>query len=422
MSLGCRKQLCAGNGPRLRLYNGATIKTTEHNAIFTMTSSRPALRPPVVVIAPDSFKGSLSAEDVARAIGAGIQAAIPDAEIRLRPIADGGEGTLDALMHAGGERFAVACRNAAGQMTEAPVGILKDGSAVVESAAIVGLTDAAGTAVAVERRSTLGVGDAIKALLDRGARSFLVALGGSSTNDGGAGLLAALGVVFYDAAGVEVAPAPAELHRVVRVDASGVDARVKEAHFVAMSDVDNPLCGAEGATAVFGPQKGVQPDQVAPLDQTLAHFAQVLEEALGRQAATLPGAGAAGGLGYALLMLGAQFRSGAQTVADHIGLDQALTGADWLITGEGRSDAQTLHGKAPFIASQRARQLGVPATLLSGGIDRHSLAQLQTSFSGCFSIVFGPGALQDAIAQAPQLLQASAEQLARLWQSAAAMR
>jgi len=384
-----------------------------------MTTPASSRRAPIVVIAPDSFKGSLSAEEVAAAIGHGIQAALPEAQVRLCPIADGGEGTLDALMHAGGERLTVDCRNAAGQPASAPVGILKDGSAVVESAAIVGITDAAGMAVAVDQRTTLGVGDAIGQLLDRGARHFLVALGGSSTNDGGAGLLAALGVKFLDASGAIVPPVPAQLQRVTQVDASGLDARVKEAHFVAMSDVDNPLCGEEGATAVFGPQKGVQPAQVALLDGALAHFAGVLEQALGRHAADQPGAGAAGGLGYALLMLGAQFRSGAETVADHIGLDEALAGADWLITGEGRSDAQTLHGKAPFIASQRARRAGVPTTLLSGGIDRKSLEKLQTSFSGCFSITFGPMSLQDAIAQAPGLLKDSGEQLARLWQAAA---
>ncbi|BEV15087.1 glycerate kinase [Herbaspirillum sp. DW155] len=384
-----------------------------------MTTLASARRAPVVVIAPDSFKGSLSAEEVAAAIGAGVQAAIPDAEIRLCPIADGGEGTLDALMHAGGERMTVDCRNAAGQQSSAPVGILKDGSAVVESAAIVGLTDAAGTAVSVGQRTTLGVGDAIRQLLDRGSRRFLVALGGSSTNDGGAGLLAALGVKLLDACGEIVPPVPAQLQRVARVDASGLDPRIKEAHFVAMSDVDNPLCGDEGATAVFGPQKGVAPDQVALLDEALRHFADVLEQALGRHAASQPGAGAAGGLGYALLMLGAQFRSGAETVADHIGLDEALAGADWLITGEGRSDAQTLHGKAPFIASQRARRAGVPTTLLSGGIDRTSLEKLQGSFAGCFSITFGPMSLQEAIAQAPGLLKDSGEQLARLWQRAA---
>ncbi|NQE48528.1 glycerate kinase [Herbaspirillum rubrisubalbicans] len=382
-----------------------------------MTLASSTAHAPVVVIAPDSFKGSLSAQEVASAIGAGIQAALPHAQVRLCPIADGGEGTLDALMHAGGERLTLSCRNAAGHPMEAAAGVLKDGSAVVESAAIVGLTDAAGTAVPVEQRTTLGVGDAIKSLLDRGARRFLVALGGSSTNDGGAGLLVALGVVLRDAAGHIVPPQPCQLHRVASIDATGLDSRVKQAHFVAMSDVDNPLCGEEGATAVFGPQKGVQAEQVEHLDQALAHFASVLETALGHRAADKPGAGAAGGLGYALLMLGAQFRSGAETVADHIGLDHALAGADWLITGEGRSDAQTLHGKAPFIASQRARRAGVPTTLLSGGIDRKALETLHTSFSGCFSITFGPMNLQEAIAQAPGLLKDSGEQLARLWQA-----
>jgi len=381
-----------------------------------MTSSR-TVPHPVIVIAPDSFKGSLSAEQVANAIGAGILAAIPNAEIRLKPIADGGEGTLDALLHAGGQRLEVRCRNAAGTYVQAPIGLLDDGSAVIESASIVGLTDTAGTAVAVDQRSTLGVGDALLAVLERNINQVLVALGGSSTNDGGAGLLVALGARLTDAEGRDVPPTPSQLHRVASIDTAGIDPRVTKVRIVAMSDVDNPLCGEHGATAVFGPQKGVTPEQVASLDAALAHFADVLEAALGRHAKDQPGAGAAGGLGYALLMLGGQFQSGAQTVADHIGLDDALAGAHWMITGEGRSDAQTLHGKAPFIASRRARQAGVSATLLSGGIDRKSLDQLQGSFAGCFSIVLGPARLEEAIADAQQLLQASAEQIARLWHS-----
>ncbi|MFL9923680.1 glycerate kinase [Herbaspirillum lusitanum] len=389
------------------------------NSSSPSRSARSAAQAPVVVIAPDSFKGSLSAEEVATAIGDGIRAALPEADIRLCPIADGGEGTLDALMHAGGEICRIAARNAAGNAAQAAVGLLKNGSCVIESASVVGLTDAAGTAVAVEQRSTLGVGDCMLAMLDHGVRHFLVGLGGSSSNDGGAGLLAALGAKFYDDAGQLLAPTPHALQKLARVDVSGLDPRTKDVRIIAMSDVDNPLCGEHGATAVFGPQKGVTPEQVAALDKVLNHYAQVLEQALERKAAELPGAGAAGGLGYALLMLGAEFQSGAETVADHIGLDQALAGADWLITGEGRSDAQTLHGKAPFIASQRARRHGVPTTLLSGGIDRASLAELQGSFSGCFSIVFGPGSLQDAIGNAPELLRASAEQMARLWSTAA---
>jgi len=369
---------------------------------------------PIIVIAPDSFKGSLSAEEVAAAIGEGIRAALPAAQIRIKPMADGGEGTLDALLAAGGERLSLPCRNAAGQRVASPVGLLSDGSAIIESASIVGLTDDAGTAVPVQQRSTLGIGDAMLALLDRGVTRILVALGGSSTNDGGAGLLVALGARLLDAQGQEVPPQPDQLHRIARVETAGIDARVRDAQIVAMSDVDNPLCGEHGATAIFGPQKGVTPDQLTRLDGALAHFAEILERDLGRSAKHEAGAGAAGGLGYALLMLGGQFRSGAETVAEHIGLDEALAGADWMITGEGRSDGQTLHGKAPFIASQRARRAGVPTTLLSGGIDRSSLPELQAGFSGCFSIVFGPGSLQDAIANAPLLLRDSATQLTRL--------
>jgi len=375
-------------------------------------------RPPRIVIAPDSFKGSLSAQEVASAIGAGIHAAIPEAEVLLCPIADGGEGTLDALLQAGGEWRQLRVRGAAGALLDARAGVLSDGSAVIESAEIVGLTDAAGTALAVDQRNTRGIGEALLALLDAGAKRFLIALGGSSTNDGGIGMLVALGLKLYDAGNRELPPTPQLLGQLARVDVSGLDPRLQQITIIAMSDVDNPLCGEHGATAIFGPQKGVTPDQVKPLDALLGHFATLFEQASGRQAAHLPGAGAAGGLGYALLMLGAQFQSGAETVADYIGLDTALAGADWLITGEGRSDAQTLHGKAPFIAAQRARKAGVSASLLSGGVDRGSLAALQTGFDGCFSIVFGPASLQDAIGNAAPLLSASAEQMARLWSSA----
>lgn len=376
-----------------------------------------AVAAPVVVIAPDSFKGSLTARDVAAAIGAGVLAAAPDAVIRLCPIADGGEGTLDALMHAGGTIRHIRVCDAAGNVRNAVTGTLADGSAVIESAEIVGLTDAAGTAVAVEQRTTLGIGEAMLALLDDGTRRFLIGLGGSSTNDGGIGMLCALGMKLYDAQDRELQPQPAQLEKLARVDISHLDPRLKEASIVAMSDVDNPLCGDAGATAVFGPQKGVKPEQIASLDTLLHRFANLFEQAAGHRQARSPGAGAAGGLGFALLMLGAQFQSGAQTVADYIGLDAALHDADWMITGEGRSDAQTLHGKAPFIAAVRARLAGVPVSLLSGGVDRTSLAQLQTSFSGCFSIVFGPASLDDAIDNASLLLKNSAEQMTRLWLS-----
>ena len=369
---------------------------------------------PVVVIAPDSFKGSLGAEQVAQAIASGVARARPDVIVRICPMADGGEGTLDAMLTGGGERRVLSVRGAAGPVREAATGLTGDGSAIVETAEIVGITDPVGMGVPVEARSSRGMGEAIRALLDLGVRRFFVALGGSSTNDGGAGLLAGLGMKLFDAQGEELEPTPEQLTRLARIDVSQLDARLADTTFVGMSDVDNPLTGEHGATAIFGPQKGVKPEQITSVDAALARFADLLEPALQRTARNLPGAGAAGGLGFALHMLGAQFEPGAETVARQIGLDVALEGADWLITGEGRSDVQTLHGKAPFIACAHARALGVPATLLSGAVDSSALPRLAEHFSGCFSPAPGPITLEVAIRDAAQLLANEAEQLTRL--------
>lgn len=375
----------------------------------------PNLSPsPVIVVAPDSFKGSLSAQAVAEAIAAGIKRARPDALVRLAPMADGGEGTLDAMLAHGGERRLMQVRGASGEMREAALGLLPDGSAIVETAEIVGITDTIAMRTPVEARSTRGMGDAIRSLLDAGVRRFFVALGGSSTNDGGAGLLAGLGLALFDADGRELEPTPESLARLARIDVSGLDARLREASFVGMSDVDNPLTGEHGATAVFGPQKGVQAAQVASLDAVLGRFAALLEAALGRSARELPGAGAAGGLGFALHVLGAEFQPGAEVVAAQQGLDAALGGANWLITGEGRSDAQTLRGKAPFVACRHARAAGVPASLLSGAVDPSALEQLSAHFTGCFSPAPGPITLEAAIRDAATLLANEAEQLTRL--------
>ncbi|PTB19213.1 glycerate kinase [Trinickia symbiotica] len=369
---------------------------------------------PVIVIAPDSFKGSLSAQGVAEAIARGVARARPDAVVRLCPMADGGEGTLDAMLAGGGERRVLQVRGASGARRDAAVGLLPNGAAIVETAEIVGITDEVAMCEPVEARSTRGMGEAIRLLLDAGMRRFFVALGGSSTNDGGAGLLVGLGLKLFDEYERELEPTPADLSRLARIDASGLDARLAEASFVAMSDVDNPLTGEHGATAVFGPQKGVSADQIALIDGVLARFAALLEAALGRAARDLPGSGAAGGLGFALRMLGAEFEPGAEVVAAQVGLDAALDGANWLITGEGRSDVQTLHGKAPFVACRHARTAGVPATLLSGAVDSSALERLSEHFSGCFSPAPGPISLDTAIRDAARLLANEAEQLTRL--------
>ena len=374
-----------------------------------------------VVVAPDSFKGSLTAPEAAAAIARGVARAAPDAVAVQRPMADGGEGTLDAVMRAAGDgaiRGTLDVEGADGARIAAGYGIVeRDGEpvAVLEAAQVVAITDAAGMSVDVTSRSTRGLGQQIRALLDRGLRRFMVGVGGSSTNDGGAGLLAALGVRFLDAAGRDVASTPRGLERLARADASSFDARLPACEIAILSDVNNPLAGPRGATAIFGPQKGVAADRVAAIDATIARYAALVEPALGRGAAERPGAGAAGGLGYALMLAGGTLRSGAEVVADLIGLDAALDDADWAITGEGRSDAQTLLSKGPSVVAGRARARGVPVSLLSGAIDASSLPALNARFDGCFALPAGPATLDACVRDAATTLADRAEAMTRLF-------
>jgi len=373
-----------------------------------------------IVLAPDSFKGSLSAPEVCTALRAGLQRAWPDADIRARPMADGGEGTLDAVLSAvgnGGSRRHLNVCGANGRQIDAAYGMLDSpagATAVLEAAQVVGITDRDGMSVAVGRRTTRGVGELVAALLDQGVRRFMVGLGGSSTNDGGAGLLAALGVSLRDAAGREVGPGPEGLAALSHVDASALDPRLAGCVITLMSDVNNPLGGERGATAIFGPQKGVAAAQIRRFDDAITRFAQHAEAAVGRRAADAPGAGAAGGLGFALQLLGGNFQSGAEVVAELIGLDAALASADWAITGEGRSDAQTLLRKAPFVVAERARAHAVPVTLISGAVDPDALPELGKHFAGCFGSPNGPSSLDECITSAADMLADRAEQIARL--------
>jgi glycerate 2-kinase len=370
---------------------------------------------PTVVIAPDSFKGSLSAPGAANAIARGLRRVWRDANLRLCPMADGGEGTLDAVLSRGGSRVSVRVTDASGTACDAAYGLIDAGkTAVIEVAEIIGLTSTSNLSVDVDHRTTLGLGEVIRLQLDKGIRKFIIGLGGSSTNDGGAGLLAALGVVLTDASGHIVPPTPDGIARLSAVDVTALDARLGESKITIISDVNNPLTGERGATAIFGPQKGVAANRIGDVDVTIGRFATLAESAIGVHVQGHAGAGAAGGLGFALQLLGGEMRSGADVVADLIGLDTALKGAHWLITGEGRSDAQTLLGKTPLVAARRAAAAGVPATLLSGAIDRRALPELGQYFAGCFTLGFGPITLEQCIAEAPSLLADRAEQLARL--------
>ena len=380
-----------------------------------------------IILAPDSFKGSLSAEAVCDALRTGLRRVLPDAEIVQRPMADGGEGTLDAVVAAmkasGSRRKQALVKNAAGQSAEASYALIKHGviyeAALIEVAQIVGIEDAHNMMVPVADRSSYGVGELMRLLMADGIRHFFIGLGGTSTNDGGAGLLSALGVKFTGTFRREISPTPNGLKKLISVDVTALDSRLTDCEITLLSDVNNVLTGEHGATAIFGPQKGVAKADIRAVDNVLAAYAERLEAALQKRAANKPGAGAAGGLGYALQLLGAKFESGAQTVARLTGLAAACKNADWLITGEGRTDAQTLLGKTPFTAAQIAREHGNPglkATLISGGVDAGSLALLTATFNGgCFSIVPGPMALDQAVIRAPELLANAAEQIARLW-------
>ena len=373
-----------------------------------------------IVVAPDSFKGSLAAPEVCAALARGVLRASPDAQVVACPMADGGEGTLDAVLAAvggAGKRHHLSVCGAAGSAIDAAYGILgapEGATAVLEAAQVVGITDAEGMRAPVGLRTTRGIGELVRALLDQGVRRFMVGLGGSSTNDGGAGMLEALGLSLRDATGCEIAPGPEGLATLARVDASALDPRLASCAITIMSDVNNPLSGERGATAIFGPQKGVTPAQIDSFDDALARFGALAETELGRHAAGAPGAGAAGGLGFALQLLGGKFHSGAEVVADLIGLDAALASADWAITGEGRSDLQTLLRKAPFVVAERARARAVPVTLISGAVDPDALPELGKHFAGCFGLANGPSSLDECIANAAAMLVDRAEQIARM--------
>jgi glycerate kinase len=317
-----------------------------------------------VVIAPDSFKGSLAADRVAEAIAAGVVRAVPSADCVLRPVADGGEGTVAAALRAGYRAVPARVSGPDGRPVDAVLAV--DGNtAVVElaGAAGLGLLDRPAPLSA----STRGVGELIAAALDAGARRLVLGIGGSATTDGGAGMLQALGVRLLDPAGAPVPTGGAGLAVLDRVDVTGLDPRVAGVELVVATDVDNPLVGPAGAAAVFAPQKGATAAEVELLDAALRRFAEVLRRDTGADVADLPGAGGAGGTAAgAVAVLGARLRSGAALVCDLVGLDEALAGADLAVTGEGALDAQTLRGKAPAEVARRARAAGVRCLALAG--------------------------------------------------------
>ncbi|QXE33971.1 glycerate kinase [Streptomyces sp. GMY02] len=322
-----------------------------------------------VLVAADKFKGSLTALEVAERVTAGLHRVAPDAVVETLPVADGGDGTVAAAVAAGFEQREVRVTGPLGDELTAAYA-LRDGTAVIEMAEASGLQHLPAGVFAPLTATTRGSGELLRAALDAGARTVVFGVGGSATTDGGAGMLAALGARFLDAHGQPVGPGGGGLRDLATADLSGLDGRLATTEIVLASDVDNPLTGPKGAPAVYGPQKGASPEDVAVLDAALTHYTTVLEAAVGSRAATLalsPGAGAAGGIGYgALVGLGAGFRPGIEVMLDVLGFAPALARATLVITGEGSLDEQTLHGKAPAGVAAAARARGIEVIAVCG--------------------------------------------------------
>ena len=321
-----------------------------------------------VLVAPDKFKGSVTAAEAADAIALGLLSARADLDVVRLPVADGGDGTLAAAVSAGYDLVPVVAEGPTGAPVETAFARLLD-RAVVELADVTGLRRLTGPAAPLTA-STYGVGQVIAAALDHGARTVVLGIGGSASTDGGAGLLQALGVRLLDVDGADIGRGGAALASLARIDVAGLDDRLRAgATVLVASDVQNPLLGEHGAAAVFGPQKGASLDDVELLDAALARWAALTASATGRDLATAPGAGAAGGTGFAALAyLGAELVPGVELVLDLIGFDATLTGADLVITGEGSLDAQSLHGKAPVGVARAAARAGVPAVAVAGQV------------------------------------------------------
>ncbi|MGY1681045.1 glycerate kinase [Geodermatophilus sp. SYSU D01176] len=314
---------------------------------------------PSVLVAPDKFKGSLTATEVAAAVARGLTAGRPGVEVSCLPVADGGDGTLAAALAAGYERVPVTATGPTGEPVETAYARLGD-VAVVEMADVSGLARLPGGRKQPRTATSRGTGEVVAAALAAGARQVVLGIGGSATTDGGAGLLQALGAALVDADGAPVGPGGAGLERLARVDVSGVAAALGGAEVVVACDVDNPLTGPSGAAAVYGPQKGAGPDDVAYLDGCLARLADAVADATGRDLRDEPGAGAAGGVGFAALaVLGAQLRPGIDLLLDLLGFERLVAGADLVVVGEGSLDEQSLRGKAPVGVARRARAAGV---------------------------------------------------------------
>ncbi|HEY3983004.1 glycerate kinase [Cedecea sp.] len=371
-----------------------------------------------IVIAPDSFKESLTAMQVAEAIEQGFREIYPHADYIKLPMADGGEGTVESMVAAtGGKIIPVTVTGPLGLPVDAFFGLSGDGdTAIIEMAAASGLH-----LVPSEKRNplltgTFGTGELILAALDHGARKIIIGIGGSATNDGGAGMMQALGAELRDEEGNDIGTGGAALAELSELDLSLLDARLAECDILVACDVDNPLCGEDGASAVFGPQKGATPQQVTLLDAALRHYGEQIEQASGSAVINVAGAGAAGGMGASLFgLLNARLRPGVEIVTEALHLDEAVRDADLVITGEGRIDSQTIHGKTPIGVARVAKRFNVPVIALAGGMTTDYGVVHQHGLDAVFSVLNRVQTLPEALEYARENLCVTARNVATVW-------
>ncbi len=370
-----------------------------------------------IVIAPQAFKGSISALDAALAMREGVERIVPSAEVTLVPVADGGDGTLETVVEgSGGQIHELEITGPLGERRPAQWGAMGDGdTAVIEMARTSGLA-----LVPADKRdplitTTYGLGEAIRHAMELGYRRFIIGIGGSATNDAGAGMAQALGVRLLDGGGNELAFGGAALAELDSIDMSGLDGRVDECEFLVACDVNNPLTGSTGASAIYGPQKGATPQMIEALDAALTHFATVVKRDIGVEISEVAGSGAAGGLGGGLIaFVDGQLRAGVDIVLDTVRLDDYLTDCDLVITGEGSMDHSTIYNKAPVGVAERAKRLGIPVVGISGSLGAGFQDVHGYGIDALAAITPGPMALDEASRRADELIANATEQVMRL--------
>ena len=369
-----------------------------------------------ILVAPQEFKGSISALSVAEAAKVGVIRVFPKAEVVLCPVADGGDGTLETLVEvSGGEVRTCNVRNPIGETITAQWGAMGDGvTAVIEMARTSGLT-----LLSLDERdplnaSTFGLGQAILEALNEGFRNFIVGIGGSATNDAGAGMAQALGANLLDSEGRSIGSGGAALANLRSIDVSKMDPRIEGSHFMVACDVSNPLTGDEGASAVYGPQKGATPAMVAELDNALLNFADIVKKDIGKNVSGISGAGAAGGLGAGMLaFMGAELKAGVDIVLETVRLKEKLAGVDLVITGEGGIDFQTVYNKAPIGVARIAAELNIPTVAIAGLLGQNFTVVHDHGIRAATSIVDGPITLEESSERASELISNSVEESLR---------